>query len=66
MHEAICYSDEETIRLLQLDWLRLRVQQQVGCMCNLDLWLHGQAAKTRPFHGRNGSSILPGVIKEKR
>ena len=27
------------------------------------LWLVGQAAKTPPFHGSNGSSILPRVTK---
>ena len=26
--------------------------------------LHGQAVKTSPFHGGNGGSIPPGVIKE--
>ena len=27
------------------------------------IWPHGQAVKTSPFHGGNGSSILPGVTK---
>ena len=27
--------------------------------------LHGQAVKTPPFHGGNGSSILPGVTINK-
>ena len=33
------------------------VQVQQG-----ELWLHGQAVKTSPFHGGNGGSIPPGVI----
>ena len=28
-------------------------------------WHHGQAVKTPPFHGGNGSSILPGVTINK-
>ena len=32
-------------------------------LCKRQIWLHGQAVKTSPFHGGNTGSIPVGVIK---
>ena len=32
--------------------------------CRYQLWLHGQAVKTSPFHGGNAGSIPAGVTKK--
>ena len=33
-----------------------------GILLFIELWLHGQAVKTSPFHGGNTGSIPVGVI----